>query len=134
GTEIGKGIYSSDMNGETYTAMMDQAEETLVQGDSVILDATFLLPENRGKVIEMAKRRNAEIMIIECRLDEARIKERLNHRKPKPGVSDGCWEVYLSQKPRFEPVMELPIGRNHVIIDMHKPVNDNLRQIVDLLL
>ncbi|MEN8613790.1 AAA family ATPase [Dehalogenimonas sp. THU2] len=130
---IAAGLYSREMTEKTYSAMLAWAEPALQMRESVILDATFLKRSGRESALDLARRHNAEALIIECRLDEEELKTRLEKRLSEHTVSDGRWEVYLSQKPGFEPVTEVPIGPNHVIIDTLKPVDDNLREIIDRL-
>lgn len=133
GTDINSGIYTPEMTDKTYSALIDEAGRVLSQGDSVILDATFLKHADRKKALEMAQKYHTEPMVIECRLNKDINKKRLERRRYENTSSDGNWSVYLSQESLAEPVLELPIGRNHVIIDTQKPVIENLRFIISRL-
>ncbi|MGI2335782.1 MAG: AAA family ATPase [Dehalogenimonas sp.] len=124
---------SPENTGRTYNAMLHEAGKVLAGGESAILDATFLRRADRDAALGLAAQYSAEAMIIECRLGELEILERLEQRQKAENVSDGCRELYLKQKELLEPVNELPIGRNHVIIDTQETLEANLRQIVDLL-
>jgi len=130
---IDYGIYSPEMTEKTYAAMLDEADQALAMWHSVIIDATFLRHVDRQRAQDLAARHNARFVIFECRLPEDELKKRLEQRSGKAAVSDGTWEVYLSQKPKLEPVREVPIGPNHVIIDGLRPVAENVRQIIDAL-
>ncbi len=118
----------------TYDAMLSEADAALTMWNAVIIDATFLRRADRERAQEMAKRRQAGFVVLECRLPEDELKQRLEKRAAEVSISDGTWQVYLSQKSKFEPVTEIPIGPNHVIIDALRPVADNVRQIIDILI
>ena len=132
--DINSGLYSPEITDKTYNAMINEARLILAKGDSVILDATFLRRADREKALTMSRQYDAEFMIIECRLAEDLVQERLEKRKNETTASDGSWGVYLNQQLCVEPVLELPIGRNHVIIDTQKPVAENLHSIIGHLL
>ena len=127
------GLYSREMTEKTYTAMMAEAEQALLMWHSVVIDATFLRRADREKASDLARCVNAEFVILDCRLPEEGLKRRLERRLTETAVSDGTWEVYLSQRSRFEPVDEVPPGQNHVIIDASRPVAVNVREIIDRL-
>lgn len=130
---FGQGLYSPEKTGQVYNVMLNEAGKVLAGGESAILDATFLRRADRAEALRLAEKYSAEPMIIECCLTETEIKTRLERRQAEGGVSDGCWHIYLNQRDLAEPVSELPIGRNHVIIDTQESLDSNLRQIIDLL-
>jgi aminoglycoside phosphotransferase family enzyme/predicted kinase len=124
------GIYSAEFSRKTYDNMFSEAKHTLTEGGSVILDASFTKAKERLKAKELAEETNADFFIIECTLDEASIKKRLAQRLGQSTTSDGRWEIYEPQKRASDPVVEVP-PQKHVIIDTSKPINENLRQILD---
>ena len=130
---VDTGLYSREMTEKTYQSIMMLAEGALKSKDSAILDATFLSRDSRRHAVDIARRNGADFVIIECRADESQLKTGLEHRLAEPSVSDGTWQIYLSQKSKTEPVIEVPTGPNHVIIDGYLPVADNLRKIIDNL-
>ena len=134
GEAIDAGLYSRDMTEKTYQSVLLLAEGALKSKDSVIIDATFLSRDFRLKAADAARKNNADFIIIECRLEEPELKKRLEQRLTAASVSDGNWQVYLSQKSKFEAVTEVPIGPNHVIIDASRSVADNVRQAIDNLI
>jgi hypothetical protein len=133
GDRIDSGIYAREMTEKTYAAMLVEAARSLGQGDSAVIDATFLRQADRRQVRDLARLQNAKFFILECRLAEEELKKRLAQRLTETTFSDGTWEVYISQKATFEPVEEIPPGRNHVIIDTSLPVAENVREIIDHL-
>jgi len=128
--EFDTGIYSAEFSGKTYDKMFSEAKHILSGGSSAILDASFIKAEERLKAKRLAEEMNADFFIIECTLDEEGIKKRLAKRLEQGSASDGRWEIYQPQKTAFEPVAEA-LPKNHVIIDTSKPMEENIRQILD---
>ncbi|MDD5083251.1 MAG: AAA family ATPase [Dehalococcoidales bacterium] len=128
--ESGTGIYSATFSRRTYENMYATAQKTLSEGNSVILDATFLQAEGRTRAREIAGETGAEFFAVECILDETAIRRRLAERLQQVTASDGRWEVYLAQKPRFQPLSEIPAAR-HVIIDNSQPLAVVTRQALE---
>lgn len=103
------GIYSRDFSRKTYDALLAHAETELAHNRSVVLDGSYQSRAERAFVRELARRYDAQLILVNCRCPEALLKERLALRAQDPmAVSDGRWEIYLQQKNRFEPPDELP--------------------------
>jgi len=124
------GIYSAELSRRTYDKMFSAAGDILGEGGSVVLDASFIRAEERLKAKRLAEEAGADFFIIECRLDEANIKERLARRLEQGSVSDGRWEIYGPQKEAFDPVKEAAPPK-HVIIDTSQPLGENIKRILD---
>ena len=124
------GIYSAEFSRKTYDKMFSGAGEILAEGGSVVLDASFIRGGERLKAKRLAEEKGADFFIIECTLDEANIKKRLEGRLEGGSVSDGRWEIYQPQQEAFEPVVEAAAPK-HVIIDTSKPPGENIRQILE---
>jgi aminoglycoside phosphotransferase family enzyme/adenylate kinase family enzyme len=122
------GIYTPDFSRKTYAAMFSEARSILADGDSVILDASFIRAGDRLTAERLAAEAGADFLVLECTLDENTTKKRLQERSRQASVSDGRWEIYGPQKKKFEPVVESP---NRVIIDTSKPINSSIKQILN---
>ncbi|KTB47448.1 AAA family ATPase [Dehalogenimonas alkenigignens] len=133
GDAIGRGLYSPEMTEKTYASMMAEADAALAMWHGVIIDATFLRRADRDKAAALAAKHHAEYVVLDCQLPEDELKKRLERRQTEVTVSDGTWEIYLSQKTKMEPVTEIPESLNHVIINGLRPVAENVRQIIDYL-
>jgi aminoglycoside phosphotransferase family enzyme/predicted kinase len=131
--EFDAGIYSPEFSKKTYGKMFTEAGDILNEGGSVIMDASFIRAEERLKAKKLAGESGADFFIVECRLDEKTIKQRLARRLEEGSTSDGRWEIYPSQKRAFEPVVEVP-ETNRAIIDTAQPVDKNIRQVLSLLI
>jgi len=129
--ELDTGIYSPEFSKKTYDKMFSKAKDSLCDGGSVIIDASFIKAEQRLKAKGLAEELGADFFIVECSLGEEAIKQRLARRLEEVSTSDGRWEIYQPQKRAFDPVVEVTPA-NHVIIDTSKPVEENIRQILEL--
>jgi aminoglycoside phosphotransferase family enzyme/predicted kinase len=123
------GIYSTEFSRQTYDKMFADARSILSQGDSVILDASFIKSEERLKAQELARETGSDFSVLECVLDEANIRKRLDQRLKNRAVSDGRWELYEPQKKKAEPVNEIPADRLFVI-DSAGSLSEQIRQVI----
>ena len=103
------GLYAPEMTERTYEELLRRAEKELSAGRDVVLDATYRARKHREAVLHLAERLHARALFILCEAPEEVVRERLLLRARKEGEpSDGRWEIYLSQKERFEPPEEIP--------------------------
>ena len=128
--EMESGIYSASFSRMTYEKLFSEAREILSQGDPVILDASFIRGEDREKALRLAEEVQAEFAVVECILDEATVRQRLEQRLKEAAVSDGRPEVYELQKRNFQPVTEVPPAR-HYVIDTAQPLTEQVTRIVE---
>jgi len=126
--EFDSGLYSADSTRRTYDRMFDEAKSILTEGGSVILDASFIKSQERQRAKRLAEEVNADFFIIECTLDEAIIKERLDKRMKEGSVSDGRWEILEPQKKGFEPIAEAPPA-NHIKVNMVNPPDELAKEV-----
>ena len=127
--EFDEGIYSKEFTKRTYLQMIEEGIKLLIQGKSVVLDACFPKRWQREKAFEAAKEMNAEFLCIEFICPEQEIKKRLTKRfESKEGISDGRWEIYLSQKASFEAVDEFSL-EHHLVVDTSEPLQESINKI-----
>ncbi len=125
--------YAPAITERTYDAMLERAEDLLVAGHSVILDGCFIKREQRAGAVELARRLQVPILVLECRTSEAVIRERLERRAAKNGtVSDGRWEIYRQQLAEFEPPDEIP-GDERVVLDRSKPIEELMDELAAMV-
>jgi predicted kinase len=126
---FGQGIYSQQQTLKTYRALACLAGRHLMQGEPVILDATYRDRKERLRLLELAKEAKASIHFILCTCPEQEIKERLTHRaRIETQVSNGRWEIYLKQKEVFAPTDDL--DQDHLMI---LPTNRPISELLDEL-
>jgi predicted kinase len=118
----GEGAYTAEAHSLTYRKLIETASESLKEGRSVILDATFRDETALQMARSMAAEAGARWRLIECRLAPELVRSRLAERAAKKdGVSDATWEVYLRQ--RDEGVnLKTELAADHLILD----TSDNL--------
>jgi predicted kinase len=97
-----KGLYLPEKVDLTYKKVIKKASEKLANGENVVIDATFQKKKYRDMVKKIAFENNAIFIFIKCKCSEKIIRKRLAERIKKKSVSDGRWEIYLSQKKTFE--------------------------------
>jgi hypothetical protein len=115
--EFGKGIYSEDVSRRAYDRALEAAAARLRAGESVIVDASFKSRAERLKAARIAEEQQADFFILECRLPDRLIAQRLEARMSEKGeVSDGRVDILEAQKGAFEPIDETP-ARSHIPVD-----------------
>ena len=96
------GLYDAATSARTYETLLREAEATLGRGHSVILDATFTAPAQRDAIVALAARLAVSLDFLLCEAAEGVVRERLRARAADASaVSEGTWEVYLSQRDQF---------------------------------
>ncbi len=126
---FGRGIYSRQQTLKTYRTLACLAGKHLMQGEPVILDATYRDGEERSRLLELSREAKANIHFILCTCPEQEIKERLTQRAGAENqVSDGRWEIYLKQKELFVPTDDLE--QDHLmVLSTNRPVSELLDEL-----
>jgi len=125
---FGRGIYSPRFTQRAYKALLERARVALAEGRSVIVDATFAQRHYRQRARELAQKMGARFLCLECRAEEAVIRQRLEERlRAGRDASDARWETYQAQKQVFEPVRELPPDE-HLVVDCDWPLSRCLEE------
>lgn len=130
---FGQGIYSREFTEKTYRALCRLAGQRLVVGESAILDATYIDPEKRKRVRELAKACGARLILIHCTCPENVAIQRMEKRlEGENAVSDGRLEIYEKQKQIFK--RPDPDEADLVLeLDTTKEVDELLRTLEDLV-
>jgi len=127
------GIYTKEFSQKTYKTLLERAEASLKQGDSVIVDASYQYANDRQDIRELAKDLNSQVYFILCQCPEAEMKRRMNLREKDPAaVSDGRWEIYLKQKKRFQAPDELS-DSELIILDTQASLEELLKKLEEKL-
>jgi predicted kinase len=93
------------MTERTYGALLAEATGELRRGEPVILDATFGQARWREAAAAVAADCNVACDFLLCEASAAVVAARIETRSEEVGVvSEGTWEVYLSQREAFESV------------------------------
>lgn len=123
---VDQGIYSTEFTRRTYDALLDRGAGEIRAGHSVVLDASFQSISERQRVRDLACRLGVKAYFILCVCPESEMKRRMAERARDPlAVSDGRWEIYLSQKERFAAPTELATAEL-ITINTEQPLSELL--------
>jgi predicted kinase len=133
-TAFESGLYTPEFSRRTYEELFDQARPLLLEGHSVILDATFSRRWQREMAATLAREAGAEFWVVQCVAGERDVLERLRRRQERGlGVSDGRWEIYARERDSFEPMDEVPRDRLLVVHTSGRPATESVRFVLGRL-
>lgn len=102
--DYNEGIYSPDFTKNVYSKMLDLAEREIQSNRSVILDATFNSDLYRNMIIDLTKKIDTDIVLIEREADCEIVTERLKKRALKRNTSsDADLDIYKRQLSEYKP-------------------------------
>lgn len=104
--------YSPEESIRTYAEFYRRAEEGLVAGRCVIMDATFYSHASRVQAGAIAQQAGVPRRLLLVTAPEEIVRERLAQRTND--ISDADFSVYLGMKTKFEPLTE---AETHTVID-----------------
>jgi len=123
-----------------YDQLMARTRDTLANGASVIIHATFAKEENRTRVYQLAQELDARLHIVYVECDELIIKQRTKAGIPLKGEgttgsdlpsvcypaddSEASWPVYQAIKKIF-----VPVENPDLIIDGSQHSVESMRQL-----
>jgi aminoglycoside phosphotransferase family enzyme/predicted kinase len=126
-----EGIYAPAMTRRTYAAMRRRAAAWLRRGRSVVLDATYADPAERGAVLRLARRAGARPVVFLCRADEATTLARLRARDDEPtSVSDARAQQWPALRAAFSEPVEV---HDVIAIDTTTSVEDAVERAMAAL-
>ena len=82
---LDSGIYARDKTAKTYQHLLQLAQQLLQDGYSVIVDATFLLSEQRRVFQELADRLSIPFAILDMQTPETLLRQRIRQRQQQAG-------------------------------------------------
>lgn len=97
-------LYSSEMSETTYRKLYEKSEKELLNGKSVILDATFSHRSARKKLIRDIENQDIQYLFIETQASDKTITSRLKARENSDSspVSDARLEDFETLDARYE--------------------------------
>ncbi len=110
-SKLQHGIYSPAMTRNTYGLLLRHAEILLQSGFNVLLDATYLVSENRRHCRELANRLGVGFVILDFRASEAVLSSRIAERLLRgDDPSEASQEVLALQATKANPLQaeEIP--------------------------
>lgn len=116
--------YTAREKEAVYNLMFDEALKALKSGRNTVLDGTFYKEALRSRALSLAKKAGSKPFIIECTLNEAVLKKRIEKRKRTKSVSEADWAVYKKIKRQFE-----PIRKKRLLIDNALPLSTRMKMV-----
>ncbi|MBC8018837.1 MAG: ATP-binding protein, partial [Verrucomicrobia bacterium] len=102
-----QGLYDQQSHEATYAELLRRAEQHLIRGSSVIIDACFTHRDQRSPFAALADRQAVPFVILHVACSDAENKRRLLDRETTgASVSDGRLELLDYQTTGFEPPEE----------------------------
>ncbi len=125
---FGEGLYSAESIDRTYADLLRRARPLLLEGRSVILDATFIRRKHRKQAAALANETGAQFACIEIDASSDAVRARLRRRlREGRDPSDARWEIYVAQKRRFQRPSEIPEARR-IVLDGSRPPGSQVAQ------
>jgi aminoglycoside phosphotransferase family enzyme/predicted kinase len=133
GAGYGQGSYDSDAKRQTYETMTELARHSLVQGQSVLLDASSAKRAERQRAIALAHNVGARVCLLECQAPEPVLRTRLKAREEAAETISDARENILSDFQRdYEPVLE-DEWTCHVRLDTTQGVESCVQQALAMM-
>lgn len=99
------GLYSAEASQATYERLHQLAQQTLLAGFSVVIDATYLKAAQRQAAWQVAEATGMPFLILDCQAPEAVIASWLSQRQSEGrDPSDATLEVIQAQQANREPL------------------------------
>ncbi len=120
-----QGIYNEEMTRKVYDEIIDRAYGFVREGKSVVLDATFIKKWQRDKVFEKFKRLGIRPLVVFLDIDEETALEHFKRREKEQSVSDGRYEIFVSQK------KDLEKPEDALVLDAKRPIAEIVEKILN---
>jgi len=131
-SDYGEGLYAANFTDRTYMSMLEQAEEALRQGNSVIVDASFGHRQYREQFALLSKRLGTPFLKVWFDAPHTTLHKRLELRsRINADVSDGRGELLDAQKNIFNYPKDDDIIEK---IDSEKEVDYNVQLVLSRIL
>jgi hypothetical protein len=128
--------YTPAKRAAVYTELRRRAGMYLEMGESVVMDATFLAPEEREAAADLAIANKVSFWILECKCPVSVIRERLQTRMA--GVSDADIEVFESQirssTPINLPCRNAAYSGHLLVVNTNASIQTAVAAVIDKLL
>lgn len=125
---VDQGIYTPEFSRRTYDALIEHARHHF-QADRqacVVLDGSYQSLNERD-LLRKNFADQVQIVFVHCVCSEQVVQQRLRIRASDPdAVSDGNWDIYISQKKRFQPAKET---EQVIELDTDVPVEELVKRV-----
>jgi putative hydrolase of the HAD superfamily len=122
-----RNAFPQGVENEIYRELLRRAEEKLVAGEAIVLDACFARAHQRLEARALAISQGLDFLFVECRVPEEVSRRRLIARDVA-GEKTGWQTIFDSLRERWEPVRELS-AHEHVVVSSEGPIEDVLTPV-----
>ena len=119
---IKRPMYTEDEKKLIYKIMLTTTEFLLKSDINCILDATFFKEYLRMSAKAIAKRLRKKFIIVECVMDEDKVRKRIRRRR---GHSDADFDVYKKLRQEWENIRD-----EHIVADMNKSLSNVVSNVI----
>ncbi len=124
----GQGIYTEAMSRKTYKKLLDMTSQSLSNGESVIVDASFSSKVQRRRFFEEAERQDVPAFLIVLQCPTSTVLTRLANRQTEGlDASDGRADLYPRHAENFDPIEP---GPHSFEVDTLEDVDYNVQKII----
>src|SRR6056297_1294018 len=131
--DVRKEIYSPEISEKTYSKMTERAIESIQNGQSVILDATFSLSNGRQNLVSQLEEIGAEYLFIEAVASDETIKSRLKKRDENQTISDARLEDFEMLTGRYDAPNEIESDKI-IKVDTGKELSETIAELYEKLI
>jgi hypothetical protein len=127
-----RGLYAREMTARTYMEMQRRAKRLLLDGNTVIVDASFARQSDRQAFFDLAAGLAMPARLLHLHCDKTLALTRLDRRQASGrDASDGRRELFEAQTAAFEPIGN---GAEVISIDSSNAVDYNVQDVICRLL
>lgn len=131
---FGQGLYGRESSEATYRALLERAEAHLAQGQSVIVDASFVRSRWREEFVGAAEKHGAGVLLVEVFAAREVAAARLLRRERKGGsLSDGRLELLDDQAALWEDLGPLLEQGKAMRLDGGIEAEENIKELTGRL-
>lgn len=129
GAGVGEGIYDPDARASIYETLAAAAEISLRLGQHVIVDASFLKHADRQNFRALARRLNADFVIVDLRAEPDELQRRVQHRQRDASDASEAGAKVLHYQ--FENTEPLDAGENEWAITVATDADIDVTAVVE---
>jgi predicted kinase len=122
GASVGEGLYAADATRHTYAALARIADSILRNGQSAIIDATFLRRRERLEFRQVAAANAARFAILDCTAPVAELRRRIAERDRAGRDASEANQAVLEHQLSTQEPLDRAERRSTVVVDTRKPV------------
>ncbi len=122
GSALGAGLYAAEPTSRTYAALADIADRLLRNGETALIDATFLQRRERLEFRQIAAANAARFVILECAASPAELRRRVAARERARRDASEANLAVLEHQLRTRDPLDRAERRATIRVDTERPI------------